>query len=98
MESFLYSKSYQPTLYHSSLDTLKHSLQKMPYHQSEFHKATPIYEELPGWKTDISGITNPSDLPKAAQNYIQALEHQCGIPISLIGVGPGRKQYINWQS
>lgn len=73
-------------------------VEKMPYHQSDFHKATPIYEELPGWKTDISGVTNPSDLPKAAQDYIQALEHQCGIPISLIGVGPGRKQYVNWQS
>ena len=73
-------------------------VEKIPYHQSAFHKATPIYEELQGWKTDISGITNPNDLPEAAQNYIQALEKQCGIPISLIGVGPGRKQYINWHS
>lgn len=73
-------------------------VEKMPNDQSAFEKATPIYEELPGWKTDISGITNPQDLPEAAKNYVQVLERQCGIPISLIGVGPGRKQYINWQS
>jgi adenylosuccinate synthase len=73
-------------------------VEKMPNDQSAFQKAKPIYEELPGWKTDISGITNPQDLPEAAKNYVQALERQCGIPISLIGVGPGRKQYINWQS
>jgi|TARA_B100001094_G_scaffold38364_1_gene32682 adenylosuccinate synthase len=73
-------------------------VEKMPNDQLAFQKAKPIYEELPGWKTDISGITNPQDLPEAAKNYVQALERLCGIPISLIGVGPGRKQYINWQS
>ena len=73
-------------------------VEKMPNDQLAFQKAKPIYEELPGWKTDISGINNPQDLPEAAKNYVQALERLCGIPISLIGVGPGRKQYINWQS
>ncbi|MBT95367.1 MAG: adenylosuccinate synthase [Acidimicrobiaceae bacterium] len=73
-------------------------VEKMPNDQLAFQKAKPIYEELPGWKTDISGITNPQDLPEAAKNYVQALERLSGIPISLIGVGPGRKQYINWQS
>ena len=36
----------------------------MPYHQTDFHKAKPIYEELPGWQEDITGVTKASDLPK----------------------------------
>jgi len=73
-------------------------IEKMPYHQTDFHKATPIYEEFPGWQTDISQITDPNDLPKEAQEYVKAIEKFCGVPVSLIGVGPGRKQYVNWRS
>jgi len=72
-------------------------IEKMPYHQTDFHKATPIYKEMPGWQEDISGITQASDLPQKAKDYVEALEEYSGIPISLIGVGPGRKQYIDWQ-
>ncbi len=72
--------------------------EKMPYHQTDFHKAIPIYEEMPGWQTDITAITDPNDLPKAAQDYVTAIEQHTGVPVSLIGVGPGRKQYVNWQS
>ncbi len=72
-------------------------VEKMPYHQTDFHKAKPIYEELPGWQEDITGVTKASDLPKKAQDYVRALEEYIGVPISLIGVGPGRKQYVDWQ-
>jgi len=72
-------------------------IEKMPYHQTDFHKATPIYEDMPGWQEDISGITEAADLPQKAQDYVKALEEHSGVPISLIGVGPGRKQYIDWQ-
>ena len=72
-------------------------IEKMPYHQTDFHKATPIYKEMPGWQEDVSGITEASDLPQKAKDYVEALEEYSGIPISLIGVGPGRKQYIDWQ-
>lgn len=68
--------------------------EKMPYHQSDFHKATPIYEELPGWKTDISEVTELDDLPENARAYVRLLERQIGVPITLIGVGPGRRQYV----
>ncbi len=69
--------------------------EQMPYHQTELHAATPIYEELPGWQTDISKITNPNDLPANAANYIAFLEDQVGIPIRLVGVGPGREQFFD---
>jgi adenylosuccinate synthase len=70
----------------------------MPYHQSEFHKARPIFEEVPGWKTDISECTEPDQLPKAAQDYVRLIEKQTGVPVSIIGVGPGRRQYVHWNS
>ena len=69
--------------------------EQMPYHQSELHAATPIYEELPGWQTDISMVTNPDDLPKNAADYIAFLEEQVGVPIRLVGVGPGREQFLD---
>ena len=67
----------------------------LPYHQSDLHKAVPIYEALPGWKTDISSVTRPDDLPAAAADYIAFLEQQIGVPIRLVGVGPGREQFLD---
>ncbi len=73
-------------------------VETMPYHQSEFHKAKPIYEELPGWQSDISGAREPGDLPAAAQAYVRLLEERVGVPVSIIGVGPGREQYVHWNA
>jgi adenylosuccinate synthase len=67
----------------------------MPYHQSVLHKVTPIYEELPGWGTDLSAVTAPAQLPAAASSYIEFLEDQIGVPIRLVGVGPGREQFLD---
>lgn len=73
-------------------------VENMPYHQSEFHKAKPIYEELPGWQSDISECREPGDLPAAAQAYVRLLEERVGVPVSIIGVGPGRSQYVHWNA
>jgi len=87
------------------LDTLKvcvgyehdgQRLDRLPYHQSVLHNVTPIYEELPGWKTDLSEITEPQQLPGAARDYIEFLEAQVGVPVSLVGVGPGRRQFVHY--
>ncbi len=67
----------------------------LPYHQSTLHKVTPVYEELPGWKSDLSQITSASALPAAAARYLEFLEEQVGVPINLVGVGPGRLQFLN---
>ncbi|HZQ84364.1 MAG TPA: adenylosuccinate synthase [Acidimicrobiales bacterium] len=67
----------------------------VPYHQSVLHKVTPIYEELPGWQTDLTHATLRADLPAAAQDYIDFLSAQAGVPVSLIGVGPGREQFVH---
>ncbi|MBV8691328.1 MAG: adenylosuccinate synthetase, partial [Actinobacteria bacterium] len=67
----------------------------VPYHQSVLHKVTPVYEELPGWQTDLTGATLRADLPRQAQDYIDFLSAQAGVPVSLIGVGPGREQFVH---
>ena len=69
-------------------------VEEMPVHQSDFHHATPIYEELPGWSEDITGAREFSDLPEAAQRYVEQLEEWIGARISVIGVGPGRDEVV----
>jgi adenylosuccinate synthase len=67
---------------------------EMPMTQTDFHHAQPVYEELPGWDEDITRARSLSDLPKAAREYVDALESMSGAPISVIGVGPGRDETI----
>jgi adenylosuccinate synthase len=67
---------------------------EFPYHQSIVHKATGSYTELPGWQEDISGVRNMEDLPQAALDYIGFIEDYLGLPVVLVGVGPGRDQMI----
>ena len=69
-------------------------VEEIPASQSDFHHAKPIYENLPGWKEDISGAKSLADLPKNAQEYVKFLEKISGAPISAIGVGPGRDETI----
>lgn len=66
----------------------------VPYHQSVFHKAVPIYKEFPGWQCDLSGVRKRSDLPKQALEYIEFLSEQIGVPVTMVGVGPSRDQYV----
>ncbi len=67
-----------------------------PYHQSVLHKVTPIYEDLPGWETDLTTFTSRDQLPQAAKDYVAFLEAQIGVPIRLVGVGPGREQFVDF--
>lgn len=66
----------------------------VPYHQSEFFKVVPVYEDLPGWKTDTSGCRSWSELPKEAQNFLRTIEQHVGVPVSMVGIGPDRDQYV----
>ncbi|MCX4710457.1 adenylosuccinate synthase [Streptomyces griseus] len=73
-------------------------VEELPYNQTDFHHAKPIYENLPGWSEDITKAKAFSDLPKNAQGYVKALEEMSGAPISAIGVGPGRTETIEINS
>lgn len=67
---------------------------EMPVNQTDFHHAKPIYEYLPGWTEDITGVREFSDLPANAQAYVLALEAMSGSRMSAIGVGPGRDAIV----
>lgn len=69
-------------------------LTKMPYHQSVLHKVRPVYEELPGWSQPVAGVTEPGDLPSEARDYLSFLQDQLGVPVRVVGTGPGRDQYV----
>ncbi len=69
-------------------------VEELPWSQSDFHHAKPIYETFPGWTEDITKAREFSDLPKNAQEYVEALEKMLGQRISVIGVGPGREEVI----
>ena len=71
---------------------------EVPYSQTDFHHAKPIYEKLPGWSEDITKAQTFDDLPKNAQDYVKALEELSRCRISAIGVGPGRTETIQVHS
>ncbi|MGI8946481.1 MAG: adenylosuccinate synthase [Ornithinimicrobium sp.] len=68
--------------------------EEMPVNQSDVHHAKPIYEELPGWREDISACRSFEELPANAQAYVLRVEELIGTRISAIGVGPGRTETI----
>ena len=55
---------------------------------------TPVYQELPGWKTDMTHITSEDQFPLAFKDYIAFLEKQLETPITIISIGPDREQTI----
>jgi len=61
---------------------------------SFLEKVEPLYTSLPGWQEDISECRSFEDLPREAQNYVRFIEEHSGVPVGLIGVGPGREQTI----
>ena len=54
----------------------------------------PIYEELPGWKTDLSKARTEAELPQAFRDYIAFIEEKVGVPVAVISVGPDREETI----
>jgi adenylosuccinate synthase len=67
---------------------------EVPMSLAEFEAARPVYEEMEGWKEDISSAREFGDLPKSAQKYVRMLEEVTDVEISLVSVGPERNQTI----
>jgi adenylosuccinate synthase len=65
-----------------------------PYHQSVLHHASGEYVELPGWSEDIGEARTPEELPGNARDYLAFVEQFVGVPVVMIGVGPGREQTV----
>lgn len=78
------------TSYNYKGDEIKH----LPYNIEE-KNVMPIYTELKGWAADLTGMTEASQLPKELNDYVAFLEKELSIPITVVSVGPDRKQTIN---
>ncbi|MFW5734058.1 MAG: adenylosuccinate synthase [Oceanidesulfovibrio sp.] len=70
------------------------TIQYPPQYEGSLAEVTPVYEELPGWKEDIGGVTSWISLPTNAKEYIRYLEHALRTPVSIISVGPDRDQTL----
>ncbi|HKI66062.1 MAG TPA: adenylosuccinate synthase, partial [Solirubrobacterales bacterium] len=67
---------------------------EFPYHQSILHSAEPEYEDLPGFDTDLSECRSEAELPAEARAYLDFVAEFAGVPIRLVGVGPGRDEVV----
>ena len=56
----------------------------------------PLYAVLPGWLTDISGVTQRDDLPAQARRFIELVEREVGVPVRIVGTGAARDSYVTW--
>jgi adenylosuccinate synthase len=63
---------------------------EFPRQHRVLYNCTPIYEDLPGWHTDITEVRRLQDLPKEARAYIERVEQLAGAPVSVVSVGPER--------
>ncbi len=61
---------------------------------AKLKKAKPVFEMLPGWKEDIRGITEYDELPENCKNYIEFIEKELGVPVTMASNGPGRHEMI----
>ena len=60
----------------------------------QLYKAKPVYEELKGWKTDIRGIKEYNNLPQEAKDYVEFIEKQLGVKVSMVSNGPKRDEIL----
>jgi adenylosuccinate synthase len=66
----------------------------MPASLERLARCVPVYEEMPGWKDDISCAQNMKQLPAAARDYLNYIEKKTGVPMSIVSVGPKREETI----
>jgi len=86
----------------STLDTIKvcthyeyqgEQIDYMPYDITG-DKVKPVYKEMPGWSDDLTGVRSLDELPDTLHQYVAYLEKELEVPITIISVGPDRKQTI----
>jgi len=68
--------------------------ESLPAVSQDLRRVEPIYETLPGWKSETVGITDLRELPPKAREYINFLSNQIGVEIGLVSTGPERSQTI----
>lgn len=70
------------------------AVENFPACLADLERCRPVYQTLPGWTADITGARKWRDLPPEAQTYVDFLSAQAGVPVSIVSVGPERRQTI----
>ena len=65
-----------------------------PAHQSDFHAASPVYETLPGWDDELEGCASVAELPDAARAYVDFVERELDVAVTLVGTGAERESVL----
>jgi adenylosuccinate synthase len=65
-----------------------------PAHQSDFHAAKPVYETLPGWEDELDGCGSVAELPEAARSYVDFVERELDVAVTLVGTGAERESVL----
>jgi adenylosuccinate synthase len=65
-----------------------------PAHQSDFHAARPVYETLSGWDEPLDGCSSVGDLPEAARRYVDFVERELDVEVTLVGTGAERTSVL----
>jgi adenylosuccinate synthase len=65
-----------------------------PAHQSDFHAATPVYEVLEGWNDSLDDCSSVDELPAAARRYVEFVERELGVEVTLVGTGAERTSVL----
>ncbi|MCD8077501.1 MAG: adenylosuccinate synthase [Lachnospiraceae bacterium] len=60
----------------------------------KLNRAKPVWEVMPGWKQDIRGIQKYEELPENCRKYVERIEKEIGVPITMVSNGPGRDEII----
>ncbi len=69
-------------------------IEHFPSHADDLRKLKPIYETLPGWQQDVTGVRHLADLPANATGYLNRISELVGRPVEIVSVGPDRDQTI----
>ncbi len=78
----------------TAYDSLGERYAEMPRQQRVLYNCEPVYHELPGWRTDLTAVRRPGDLPKEARAYLEFIEQDVGVPVRWVSVGAERSQVI----
>jgi adenylosuccinate synthase len=78
----------------NAYDLQGRSLATMPANIRQAEQVVPVYEEMPGWRQDISAVRNFGDLPREAREYIRRIEDVTGTPAVIVSVGPDRNETL----
>ena len=73
-------------------------VETLPYRIADLDRATPIYKVFPGWSSPLPAVRERHNLPAEASTFLRFVADHVRVPVSLVGVGPERDQYVAFDS